>query len=127
MVIEKKSNFHFSAVVCQLKTNALSFCRSKTILDHPNSNCFGWLQIVLVESILFRSGPNHFCHVQVRLLQTNFYNLDLIKMIWTRPKRIGPNLNDWYLTKMVWTVQNRFEFIKGQVRSFLSCKIYSTM
>ena len=72
------------------------------------------LQIVLVGSKLFWSGPNHFGQVQIRLLWTNFYNLDPTKMIWTRPKRIGPVLNNWSLTKMIWTVQNHFGFIEGQ-------------
>ena len=39
-------------------------------------------------------------------------------MIWTRPKRIGPNQNDWYSIKMIWTVQNHFGPIEGQGISF---------
>ena len=35
-------------------------------------------------------------------------------MIWTQPKRIGPVQNDWYSTKMIWTVQNHFGTIEGQ-------------
>ena len=38
----------------------------------------------------FWSGTNNFGHVQIRLLWTNFYNLDLSKMIWTQPKCIEP-------------------------------------
>ena len=41
------------------------------------------VQIVLVGSKSFWSGPNNFGHVQIRLFWTNFYNLDLSKMIWT--------------------------------------------
>jgi hypothetical protein len=89
---------------------ALSFYRSKMILDHPN--CFGRLQIVLVRSKLFWSGPNHFGQVQIRLLWTNFYNLDPTKMIWTRPNRIGPNQNE--------LVQNNFGPIEGQGITHLS-------
>ena len=37
-------------------------------------------------------------------------------MLWTRPKRIGPVQNDWYSTKMIWTVQNHFESKEGQGR-----------
>ena len=44
---------------------------------------------------------------------TNFYNLDLSKMIWTRPKQIGPVQNNWYSTKMIWMVQNHFGPIEG--------------
>ena len=32
---------------------------------------------------LFWSGPNHFGHVQVNLLWTKSYIIDLSKMIWT--------------------------------------------
>ena len=35
-------------------------------------------------------------------------------MIWTRPKRIQPVQNDWYSTKIIWTVQNHFGPIEGQ-------------
>ena len=84
----------------------------KMILDH--SNCFGRLQIVLVGSKPFWSGPNHFDQVQIRLLWTIFYDFDLTKMIWTCPKQIGLVLNNWYSTKMIWTVQNHFGSIEGQ-------------
>ena len=63
---------------------ALSLYRFKMVLDRPN--CFGWIQIVLVGSKSFWSGPNHFGQVQIRFLLTNFYNLDLVKMICTQPK-----------------------------------------
>jgi hypothetical protein len=72
---------------------------------------------------LFWSGPNHFdCvqiilefgQVQIRLFSTNFYNLDLSKIFWTRKKLIGPVQNNWYSTKMIWTVQNDFGPIEGQ-------------
>ena len=82
------------------------------ILDCPI--CFGRVQIVLVMSKPFWSGPNHFGQVQIRLFWTIFYNLDLSKISWTRPKRIGPAQNDWYSTKMIWTVQNNFGPIEGQ-------------
>ena len=47
-------------------------------------------KIVLVGSILLWSGPYHFGQVQIRLFWTNFYNLDLSKMVGTRPKLFGP-------------------------------------
>ena len=72
--------------------NALSLYWSKMILDHPN--CF--------------------CRGIIRLFWTNFYNLDLCKMIWTRIKQIGAIQSDWYSTKIIWTVQNRFGPIEGQ-------------
>ena len=36
------------------------------------------------------------------LFWINFYILGLSKMILTRPKRIGPILNNWYFTKIIW-------------------------
>ena len=35
-------------------------------------------------------------------------------MIWTQPKWIRPVQNSWYLTKMIWMVQNHFGPIEGQ-------------
>ena len=61
--------------------NALSFYRSKMILDCLN--CFGLVQIGLVGSNLFWKGPNYFGQVQIRLF---FYNLDPTKTIGTHPK-----------------------------------------
>ena len=75
------------------------------ILDRPN--CFGRVQIVLL-------GPNNFGQVQIRFFWTIFYNLDLSKMICTQPKHIVPVKNNWYFTKMIWTVQNHFGPIEGQ-------------
>ena len=42
-------------------------------------------------------GPNDFGKVQISLLWTDFYNLDLSKMIWIRAKQIGDVQNDWYV------------------------------
>ena len=95
-----------------LSSYALSFYSSKMILDWPNH--FGRVPIVLVRSKSFWSVPKHFGQGQIRLFWANFYNLDLIKMIWTRPKQIGPVQNYWYSTKMVWTVQSPFGPIEGQ-------------
>ena len=35
-------------------------------------------------------------------------------MIQTQPKQIGRFQNDWYSTKIIWTVQNPFGPIEGQ-------------
>ena len=75
---------------------------------------FWTLQIVLGGYKLFRLGPNNFGQVKIRFFWTNFYNLDLCNMIWVLPKWIGPAQNDWYLTKMIWKVQNHFGPIEGQ-------------
>ena len=54
----------------------------------------------------FWLGPSHFGQVQIRLLWTNFYNLDLSKIILVQ--------NNWYSTKIIWTFQNHFWPIEGQ-------------
>ena len=90
---------------------------SKMILDHPNHygrNFAKSSPIVLVRSKSFWSGPKHFAQGEIRLFWANFYNLDLTKLIWTRPKQIGPVQNYWYTTKMIWMVQNHFGPIEGQ-------------
>ena len=50
--------------------------------------------------------------------------MDLTKMIRVLPNRIGPIQNNWYSTKMIWTVQNHFGSLKGQdIRIwFWTCK-----
>ena len=37
-----------------------------------------------------------------------------IFIIWTRPKQIAPVQDDWYSTKIIWTLQNHFGPIEGQ-------------
>ena len=69
-------------------TNALSFYRSKMILDRPKQ--FG--QVI---SKSFWLGLNHFGRVHIRLFWTSFYDVDLSKMISTWPKQIGPVQNNW--------------------------------
>ena len=87
----------FSGLLNINSTNALSFYRSKMILDSPN--CFGRVQVVLVGSKSFWLDTNHFGQVQIRLLWTKFCNLDLSKTIGTRPK--------WFerykISKSFWT------------------------
>ena len=65
------------------------------------------LEIILDECKSFWSGPNHFGQVQIRLFWTNFYDLDQTKTNWA-------HTNDWYSTKIIWTVQNHFGPIEGQ-------------
>ena len=71
------------------------------------------VQIILDGYKLFWLGLNHFGQVQIRFLLTNFYDLDLSKMIWTQSKQIGHVQNDWCSTKMIWTVQNHFGPMEG--------------
>ena len=81
--------------------HVLSFYRSKIIWTGTNCFCRG--QIVFVGGKLFWWGTNHFGQVKIRLFWTNFYKLDLSKIIWISPKQFGPAQNDWYSTKMIWT------------------------
>ena len=83
-------------------TYALSFYYSKMNFDRPNR--FGRVQSILVRVKLDFSW----------LIFIS--NLDLSKMIWTRPKKIGPVHNDWYSTKKIWTVQNQFGPIHRRTR-----------
>ena len=41
-------------------------------------------------------------------------------MIWTRPKQIGPIQNEWYLSKIIWFVQNRFGAMKNKTTTSVS-------
>ena len=89
------------------------FYSSKKNLDRPNH--FGWAPIILVRSKSFWLGPKHFGQGHIRLFWAIlFFNLDLSKMIYTRPKQIVLFKNDWYSTKMIWTVQNNFGPMEGQ-------------
>ena len=103
-----------SSRIGMLTFHALSFYSSKMNLDRPNH--FGRVPIILVGSKLFWSGPKNFCQGQIRLFWAKFYNLEQVKMIWTRPKQIGPVQNDWYSTKMILDRPNHFGPIEGQGR-----------
>ena len=78
----------------------ITHCSPKLFLTRPNN--FGLVPIAFAGSNSFWSGPNHFEHVQIIKFSPDNSNLNLAKMIWIRPKRIGPVKNDRYLTKMIW-------------------------
>ena len=66
---------------------------------------FFWTdQIILVKYQSFWTVPN----------SPEKSNLNLAKMIWTRPKRFWPNQNNFHPSKTICTVQNNFEPIEGQ-------------
>ena len=67
-------------------TNALSFYRSKLILDGSN---------------LFWNGTNDFRWMQIRFF-------------WTCPRQFGPVQNDFYPSKMILRIQNYIGPIEGQ-------------
>ena len=69
-------------------------------------NWFWTVQIDIGQSEMLLLGPNCFGQVQIILFWSNFYNLDLSKIIWIRPQQIEPIQNDWYSTKIFWKVQN---------------------
>ena len=62
-----------------------------------STNGFGRVQFILVRSKSFWTGPNY----------KKQSNLNLTKMIWTRPNQFGPNQNNL-------KVQNNFGPIEGQ-------------
>ena len=64
---------------------ALSFYGSKMIMDRPND--FDRVPIILDGPNSFWSGPNHFGQVQIIKISPEKSNLNLTKMIWTRPKQ----------------------------------------
>jgi hypothetical protein len=92
----------------------------KTVTPCPSigPKLFWTVQIVLDWYKLLWLGPNYFGQVQIKLLCTDFYNLDLSKMIWARQKQIGPDHNDWYSTKIIWIVQ-RSKYLSAHVLSAL--------
>ena len=53
-------------------------------------NDFSQVPIFLDGSNLFWSCPNHFEQVQIIKISPEKSNLNLTKMIWTKPKRFGP-------------------------------------
>ena len=85
----------------------------------PNS----FVPIVLDRSNSFWLGPNHFRQAQIIEISSEKSNLNLTKMIWTRPKRYGPDLNNLYPSKTIWMVQNNFELIEGQGMRYQNCDI----
>ena len=67
----------------------LSFYGYKMILDRPNN--FGRVPIVLDGSNSFWLSPIYFGQVQIIKNSPEKSNLNLTKMIWTRPNQFGPN------------------------------------
>ena len=78
----------------------------RTLLPCPSigPKWFWTVQIVLDGFKLFWVGTNHFGQVQIRLFWSDFYNLVLSKMIWTRPE------TNW--TRPKWLVLNQ-NFVDG--------------
>ena len=103
--LSSQDNITLMAIALLIMYYALSFYGSKMILDSPNH--FGQVPIVLVGSNLFWSDPNHFGQVQIIKISPKKSNLNLTKVIWTRPKRYGPDQNNLYPSKTIWTVQNK--------------------
>ena len=121
IVLDESNSFwsgpnHFGQVqiieISPQKSNALSFYGFKIILDRPNH--FGRVPIIWGGSNLFWLGPNHFGQVQIIKISPEKSNLTLTKMLWARPKLFGPDQNDWYSTKMIWSVQIHFEATEAQ-------------
>ena len=73
---------------------ALSFWKSRMILDPLNH--FGQIPIALKGCNSFWSGANHFEQVQIIKISPEKSNLNLTNIIWTQPKRFGPDQNNFY-------------------------------
>ena len=48
----------------------------------------------------------------------------MTQIICTRPKQIGPDQNDCYTTKVIWSVQNNFGTIEGRGINLRGCFQY---
>ena len=82
------------------------------ILDRLNH--FGRVPIILGRSNLFWLGPNHFGQAEIIKISPEKSNMNLTKMIWTRPKQFALNQNNLYPSKTIWMVQNHFGPLEGQ-------------
>ena len=71
------------------------------ILDRPDN--FGRVTIILDGTNLFWSGTNHFGQVQTKKFSSEKSNLNLTKMIWTRPKQFVLVQNNLDGPKSFWT------------------------
>ena len=69
---------------------------------------FWTVQIILIKYQLFWTCPIHFGQVQIIKISPEKSNLTLTK------NALGPDQNNWYSTKMIWSVQNHFGAIEGQ-------------
>ena len=82
-------------------------CWNKSLMPCPSMGpkWFWTVQIVFFGSKSFWSDPNHFGQVLIRFFWTNFYNLDLSKMIWTW---FGPDQNELERSKTIGTQPKLF-------------------
>ena len=87
-------NHEFYNLISRIYTYALSFYGSK--LFWSSSNRFD-------RPKSFWLGTNHFGQVQIIRISQEKSNLNLTKIIWTRPKRFGQDPNNLYQSKTIWT------------------------
>jgi hypothetical protein len=95
-----KSQSQINIWYLDIKAYALSFYEFKMILAFPNH--FGRIPIALDVFNLFWLGPNPFGQVQIKTNCPEKSDLNLIKMIWTQPKRFGHNQNNLYPSQTIW-------------------------
>jgi len=69
---------------------------------------------VLVFSFMYLVSVDPMDRSQIIKISPKKTNLDLIKMIWIRPKQFGPGQNNFYQSETIWTVQNHFGLIGGR-------------
>ena len=70
------------------------FCKRLLPCPSMGPNHLGRVRIVLDGSNSFWSGPNHFGQVQTIKISPEKSNMNLTKMIWTRPKQFGHDQNN---------------------------------
>ena len=96
-------NWHFRSWITSTILCMASDLQEKPLMPCPSIGPkLSWtVQIVLAR---FWLGPNPFGQVQIWFFWTNSYNLDLSKMIWTRPiKWLVLDQNDLDGPKSIWT------------------------
>ena len=102
---------------------ALSFCRSKMILDLPDffgqiTNCFGPAQFIFVRLKSFCSGPNYKNQSRKIWFKPDLNDLDQVKMIcWIDPTKIicTPIQNNLDGPKSFWTYRRTRHQCTGKI------------
>ena len=89
---------------------------------------FWTVQIILVGYQTFWMGPIHFNQVQIKQISPEKSDLNLTKIVWTRPKQIVLDQNNLYPSKTIWTTEGQGirVFILLQFNK-ISSKLYSLL
>ena len=99
----------------------LLWVQNDLFLDCPNN--FGRVPIVLDQSNSFWSGPNNFGQVQIIEISPEKSNLNLTKMVCTRPKQFVPVQNNLEGAKSFWTYRRTRHKLQNPI-SYLRRALY---